>query len=80
MVATTDPGRIDPSWLDDDPAPQLIDGEERRDGHLHDIIDPSTGAVIGAWSEATERDLDDALRAARRSFDEGVWSRMAPDR
>jgi acyl-CoA reductase-like NAD-dependent aldehyde dehydrogenase len=77
MTATP---RIDPSWFPTDPYPQLIAGEARRGGSLHPVVDPSTGEQLGQWAEATPDEVDAALAAARRSFDEGPWRRMAPGR
>jgi acyl-CoA reductase-like NAD-dependent aldehyde dehydrogenase len=72
--------RIDPAWFPSDPYPQLIAGVERRDGALHDGVDPSTGEVHARWAEATPEEVDTALDTARRSFDTGDWRRMAPSR
>lgn len=72
--------RIDPTWFAPDPYPQLIAGEERRDGVRHPITDPSTGDVHGEWAEATPAEVDAALAAARTSVDEGEWRRMPPAR
>jgi betaine-aldehyde dehydrogenase len=38
-----------------------------------DVIDPSTTAVIGQTPDATAQDVDRAVDAARRAFDEGPW-------
>jgi acyl-CoA reductase-like NAD-dependent aldehyde dehydrogenase len=67
--------RIDPAWLPADPVPQIVDGDERRDGAVHDIVDPSMNAPAGQWVEATADDVDAALGAARRTFDRGDWRR-----
>ena len=40
--------------------------------------DPHTEEVIGRVPEGTEADIDAAVAAARRAFDEGPWPRMAP--
>ena len=37
-------------------------------------IDPSTGRTLTTFVAATEREIDDAVRAARRAFDE-TWSK-----
>jgi acyl-CoA reductase-like NAD-dependent aldehyde dehydrogenase len=72
--------RIDPSWFPSDPYPQLIAGEARRAGALHPVLDASTGEQLASWAEATPEEVDAALAAARRSFEEGPWRRMAPGR
>jgi aldehyde dehydrogenase (NAD+) len=61
------------------PAPDpllLIDGTLRAaaDGGTFPIVNPATGAVIGAAPEATETDADAAIAAARRAFDEAGWA------
>ena len=38
-----------------------------------DVIDPSTAATIAQTPDATAADLDRAVAAARRAFDEGPW-------
>lgn len=44
--------------------------------HLH----PATGEAIGEFPIASVQDVDDAVQAARRAFDEGEWSRMPAGR
>lgn len=67
--------RIDPTWLASDPYGSLVDGETRRGGPDHPVVDPSSGGVVATWAEATEDEADAALAAARRTFDTGVWRR-----
>lgn len=43
-----------------------------------DVFDPSTGAKISELGEATASDCDAAVRAARRAFDDGRWSKLPP--
>jgi succinate-semialdehyde dehydrogenase/glutarate-semialdehyde dehydrogenase len=52
---------------------QLIAGEMKYDGGWStvDVIDPTTGLVLGAVSMATEADVDEALAAASKGFD--IW-------
>lgn len=38
-------------------------------------IDPATGKVFGAIPDSSDADVDLAVRAARRAFDEGAWGR-----
>ena len=68
--------RIDPSWLRSDPYGQVIAGRERADGARYPIIDPSTGAAVGEWAEATSAEVEAAVHAARATFEAGVWRRM----
>jgi aldehyde dehydrogenase (NAD+) len=53
----------------------LIAGELRAssNGASFEDRDPATGALIGHWPESTERDVEDAVAAARRAFDS--WRR-----
>ena len=43
-----------------------------------DVINPATEEPAGRVPEATEADMDRAVEAARRAFDQGPWPRMAP--
>jgi aldehyde dehydrogenase (NAD+) len=59
------------------PAAQLlIDGKlvPAGDGSTYPILNPATGAVIGPAPDATAADVDAAIAAARRAFDETDWS------
>ena len=42
------------------------------------VISPSTDEVTAVVAEAGEADMDAAVAAARRAFDEGPWPRMSP--
>jgi aldehyde dehydrogenase (NAD+) len=59
------------------PGHLLVDGEwrparsERTWSHTH----PATGEDVGDFAVAGVEDVDDAVRAARRAFDEGPWPR-----
>ncbi len=60
------------------PAPlMLIDGKlvPAGDGSTYPILNPATGAEIGRAPDATAEDVDSAIAAARRAFDESDWSR-----
>lgn len=39
-------------------------------------MDPRTGEVIARVAEGDAEDIDRAVAAARRAFDEGPWPRM----
>lgn len=56
----------------------FIDGQERgsRDGKTFDDIDPWTQRVREQVALGEREDVDDAVRSARRAFDEGPWPRM----
>ena len=43
-----------------------------------EVINPSTEEVAGTVPEGTEADVDAAVAAARKAFDEGPWPHMSP--
>jgi acyl-CoA reductase-like NAD-dependent aldehyde dehydrogenase len=47
-----------------------------RGTEFFDIISPSTEEIIGQVPVAIRADVDAAVAAARRSFEEGPWPRM----
>ncbi|GIX30205.1 MAG: aldehyde dehydrogenase [Porticoccaceae bacterium] len=55
----------------------LIDGEMRpaASGRTFDNLCPWTGEVVGQAADAGPEDVDAAIAAARRAFDETDWSR-----
>ncbi|MGU9961882.1 MAG: aldehyde dehydrogenase [Candidatus Puniceispirillales bacterium WSBS_2018_MAG_OTU23] len=59
----------------------FIDGKftEASNGGKIETINPATGAVIGSFTHCTPDDVDRAVIAARRVFNEGTWSRAAPE-
>jgi acyl-CoA reductase-like NAD-dependent aldehyde dehydrogenase len=56
----------------------LVGGEwvEARSGKTFESVNPYTGRVWATAPEASEEDVDRAVRAAREAFDEGPWGRM----
>jgi aldehyde dehydrogenase (NAD+) len=56
----------------------LIDGErvDSESGENFDSVNPYTGKVWAVVPEASAEDVDAAVQAARRAFDEGPWGRM----
>lgn len=54
----------------------LIGGElrEAQDGATYDNINPATGRPIGIAADAGPVDVDAAISAARRAFDESGWA------
>jgi len=44
------------------------------DGAVYDNVAPATGAVIGVAADGGSADMDAAVGAARRAFDEGSWA------
>jgi aldehyde dehydrogenase (NAD+) len=59
------------------PSGILVDGVLRpaTGGRRYDNIGPATGTTIGQAADADATDLDIAIAAARRAFDEGTWAR-----
>ena len=58
----------------------LVDGAwvQASDGATFDSTDPATGEVWARVPEATEADIDRAVRAAEAAMREGPWSKMTP--
>jgi acyl-CoA reductase-like NAD-dependent aldehyde dehydrogenase len=57
----------------------FIDGRwvAPRSGQTREVIGPATNEVIGEVAAAGPEDIDRAVVAARRAFDEGPWPRMS---
>lgn len=55
----------------------LIDGRLRETGETFESIDPYTREPWARFAEAATADVDDAVGAARRSFDDGAWREAA---
>jgi 5-carboxymethyl-2-hydroxymuconic-semialdehyde dehydrogenase len=74
------------TWPSAEPAvrgelgPQLhyIDGEFRPSvsGGAFETLDPTTNEVLATAADGGEEDVDAAVGAARRAFDDGPWPRM----
>ncbi len=47
-------------------------------GATFDCINPATGKSIGKIAACEQADIDQAVSCARRAFESGAWSRMAP--
>ena len=62
------------------PASHLIDGEARgaSDSAVMDVISPLDGGVLTTMPRGTRHDAKAAISAARRAFDDGSWSGLAP--
>jgi acyl-CoA reductase-like NAD-dependent aldehyde dehydrogenase len=58
----------------------FIDGtwQDAADGGVRQVVDPSTGETITTVAEAGTPDVDAAVGAARRAFDETGWATMPP--
>lgn len=58
----------------------FIDGQfvPAKSGKTFDTLNPATGKVITQLAACEADDVDIAVKAARRAFEEGVWSKVAP--
>lgn len=58
----------------------FIDGKftDAISGKTFDSVNPADGAVLAPVAECDAADVDLAVAAGRRAFDDGRWSRMAP--
>lgn len=58
----------------------LIDGAWRdaADGAFFDSVNPTTNEVWARIPEATTQDVNDAVEAADRAFNDGPWASMTP--
>jgi betaine-aldehyde dehydrogenase len=61
-----------------DIVPMYIDGRFclAAGGDVRELIDPSTGETVAIVAEADADDVETAIAAARRAFDDGPWPRM----
>lgn len=61
------------------PAKLLINGQwtEAANGKTFDTINPATEEVTAKLAEAGPEDVERAVAAARKAFDEGPWPKMA---
>lgn len=61
----------------------FIDGvwRDAQDGATFEVVNPATGEVLTSVASASAADVDAAVQAARRQFDDGPWSRLSgPER
>jgi acyl-CoA reductase-like NAD-dependent aldehyde dehydrogenase len=58
----------------------FVDGRyvEAADGERFETVGPRDGAVVGSVARGRAEDVDRAVRAARRAFDDGRWRDLAP--
>ncbi|MBL8707408.1 MAG: aldehyde dehydrogenase [Rhodospirillales bacterium] len=68
------------AWGVELPKQAFIGGRyvDARDGKQLPCVFPGTGKTIGQVAACDSADVDVAVRSARKSFDSGAWSRMAP--
>src|ERR1700758_5509009 len=58
----------------------FVDGEfvDAASGETFECISPGSGRAIAAVAACDSEDVDRAVRGARKAFDSGVWSQLAP--
>ena len=59
----------------------FIDGNycDAIDGDKLETTNPATGEIIASFAHCKVRDVDRAVAAGRRVFNDGTWSRSAPE-
>src|SRR3984885_8724414 len=67
-------------FLDGKPKRMLIGGKwvEAASGKTFETRNPATGEVLARVAEGDREDIDRAVKAARRAFEEGPWSETLP--
>ncbi len=60
------------------PGQLLIDGRwcDASDGGVWEQLNPATNETVTTFAVGSKEDVDRAVRAARRAFDEGPWPRL----
>ncbi len=81
-MGTVSLAQIDPrvaSFLEK-PRKMLINGNwvDALSGKTFPTYDPSTGEVLAQVAEGDREDINLAVRAARKAFDQGPWRKMSP--
>jgi aldehyde dehydrogenase (NAD+) len=58
----------------------LIDGKwvDSASGKTFETVNPANGEVLARVAEGDKEDVDRAVKAARRAFDDGPWTHMRP--
>jgi len=58
----------------------LIDGKwlDAASGKTFEVYNPATGEVIAHVAEGDQEDINRAVKAARKAFETGPWSKMTP--
>jgi phenylacetaldehyde dehydrogenase len=62
------------------PRQLFIDGQwtDAASGQTFETPNPATGETLASVAEGDAEDINRAVRAARRAFEDGPWSRMTP--
>lgn len=58
-----------------------IDGKfvEPKSGRYDVTLNPFDGSMIAKFAVASGEDVDEAVKAARRAYESGVWSELSPE-
>lgn len=67
-------------FLSKQPKKLLIGGKwvEAESGKTFETYNPATDEVLAKVAEGGKKDIDKAVKAARKAFDEGPWRKMSP--
>ena len=67
-------------FLNHGPKKLLIGGKwiVAKSGTTFETINPANEEVLGLVAEGDKADVDDAVRAARKAFEEGKWPNLGP--
>jgi phenylacetaldehyde dehydrogenase len=62
------------------PRQLFIDGQwtQAASGKTFETPNPATGHTLASVAEGDAEDIDRAVRAARKAFDDGPWGRLTP--
>jgi acyl-CoA reductase-like NAD-dependent aldehyde dehydrogenase len=68
------------SFLKNSPKKLLINGKwvPAKSGKTFETLNPANEEVLALVAEGDKADIDEAVKAARKAFEEGKWSRMRP--
>ncbi len=51
---------------------------DANDGSTYEVINPATGKKLADVTACTAQDVDIAVAAARKTFNDGIWSKQSP--
>ena len=68
------------NFLKASPKKLLIGGKwvPAKSGKTFETLNPATEEVLALIAEGDKADVDEAVKAARKAFEEGPWSKMGP--
>jgi phenylacetaldehyde dehydrogenase len=81
-MGTVSLAQVDPRVISflEKPRKMLINGNwvDAVSGKTFPTYDPSTGEVLAQVAEGDREDINLAVKAARKAFDQGTWRKMTP--